>query len=116
MEMKLSVTGGEAPDAFESLVDWLRGDVQLSGRIGLVRGATGPGEMGTVVDMLTVAVGTGGGLTLLASALQAWLSQPRHSQIQVTVRGHGGDTVVIEADRVRPEEVETLLRQALGTE
>jgi hypothetical protein len=116
MKVELSITGDRMPDAFESLVDWLRGEPQLSGRVELVREAPTYGEMGAVLDTLTVAVGAGGGLTVLASALQAWLSQPRHSQIRVTVRGDGGDKVVIDADRVRPEEVVTLLRHALGAD
>ncbi len=75
------------------------------------------GHMGAVQEAIAVAVGSGGALTVLASALPVWLRQRCGSRvvIEVTVPGHGL-RILVDSDRA--EDAERLLREALdaGTE
>jgi hypothetical protein len=69
--------------------------------------------MGTVVDLVTVAVGGGGALSVLVSSLRTWLAQPRRSDIRVEMRLPDGRVVVVDAHRVG--DVEALLRAVLDS-
>jgi hypothetical protein len=70
--------------------------------------------MGSLVDMLTVAVGAGGALTVLARSIEVWLRQPRRAMVRVKVTGPDGSVVELSADHVKEVgSVEALLEQAL---
>ncbi|MFE2109632.1 hypothetical protein ACFXAF_27740 [Kitasatospora sp. NPDC059463] len=111
--MHISVTGGETVAEAESLTDWLRGEPGLRG-VALTGRAPRPGEMGAVLDTVSVALGAGGGLSVLASSLRAWFAQPRRSDVRLKIRRPGGATVELDAKRVRAGELEALLRAALA--
>ncbi|MFF4491938.1 hypothetical protein ACFY0F_36695 [Streptomyces sp. NPDC001544] len=96
----------------ESLTDWLRGEPALAGKVRLTGGAPRPGQLGTALDTVTVLLGAGGPLTVLASCLRAWITQPRRSDVRLKVELDGGRVVEIDAKRVDAEDVERLLRQA----
>jgi hypothetical protein len=100
--------------ALESLQDWLRGDSSIPVSTTLVRLEPREGQMGGVIDALTVAVGGGGALTALASALHIWLQQPkwRTLHLKVTSTPSGDRTVEISAHALDASEVESLLRSA----
>ncbi|MFG3293683.1 hypothetical protein ACGF3G_33410 [Streptomyces sp. NPDC048179] len=97
----------------ESLTDWLRGEPALAGRVRPVGGAPAEGRLGIPLDTVSVLLGAGGPLTVLASCLRAWITQPRRSDVKLTVGRENGPTVEIDARRVSREDVERLLRQAL---
>jgi hypothetical protein len=113
VDVRISVAGGNPAVELESLSDWLRGEPPLAGRVRL----TGPkpiaGELGSAVDVLTVAVGSGGVLSVLASSLRSWLSQPRRSDLRVRIHHVDGSTVEIDMDRIDTDRLEGLLREAL---
>ncbi|MPY62159.1 effector-associated constant component EACC1 [Streptomyces spongiae] len=112
----ISVLSADAVADTESLADWLRGEPQLAGRVRATGGEPRPGELGTVLDTLTVAIGAGGvgGLvTALVPALRTWLAQPRRSDVRLKIGREGGSSVEIDAKRVKTGDVEHLLRQAL---
>ncbi|MET8700861.1 hypothetical protein ACFVUH_02650 [Kitasatospora sp. NPDC058032] len=116
MDVHISVTGGETVAEAESLTDWLRGEPELRG-VTLTGRPPGPGEMGSVLDTVSVALGTGGGLSVLASSLRAWFAQPRRSDVRLKIRRQDGTVVEIDAKRVRAGELEAILRTALdGTD
>ncbi|MEU2775390.1 hypothetical protein ABZ646_21220 [Streptomyces sp. NPDC007162] len=100
------------PDA-ESLTDWLRGEPALAGRVRLTGGAPAEGHMGVPLDTVSVLLGAGGPLTVLASCLRAWIGQPRRSDVKLSIRREGGPAIEIDARRVDSEELTELLRQAL---
>jgi hypothetical protein len=110
MEIMISVDGIDKSAALESLHDWLRGDPDL---VGVAQRKAPPrqGQMGSLTEALTVAVGTGGALSILASALRAWVLQPRNSHVRVRLETHrnGHRMVEIDADRARAEDVKALL-------
>lgn len=112
MDVHISVTGGETVAEAESLTDWLRGEPGLAG-VTLTGRPPGPGEMGSVLDTVTVALGAGGGLSVLASSLRTWFAQPRRSDVRVKIRRTDGGTVEIDAERVRAGDLEAILRTAL---
>ncbi|MER7707766.1 hypothetical protein ABTX81_33340 [Kitasatospora sp. NPDC097605] len=107
------MTEGETVAEAESLTDWLRGEPGLRG-VALTGRRPGPGEMGAVLDTVSVAVGAGGGLSVLAASLRTWFAQPRRSDVRLKIRRPGGVTVELDARRVRAGDLETILRAALA--
>ncbi|MET8446666.1 hypothetical protein [Streptomyces sp. NPDC005209] len=97
----------------ESLTDWLRGEPALAGKVRRTGAPPRPGQLGTALDTVTVLLGAGGPLTVLASCLRAWIAQPRRSDVRLTVRREDGSGVEIDAKRVDGEDLEQLLRRAL---
>jgi hypothetical protein len=112
VDVQISLRGDSAQAAdLEALDDWLRGETQLAGRVRLLGRRPVPTELGTLADVLVVAAGSGGVLSVLATSLRTWLSQPRRSDIRILVQVNSGRSVELVASRVDPEEVERLLRQ-----
>lgn len=101
-------------DGLASLNDWLRHEEELRGRVRLVPQVPEPGQMGSLVDVLAVAVGGSGALTVLAKSLAVWLRQPRRSTIRISVARLDGTTVGITGENLRTAgEIEGLLRDCL---
>jgi hypothetical protein len=115
VKVRISLAGGDQAAELESLSDWLRGEPELAGRIGMAGANPRVGELGTLSDALVVAVGAGGTLSVLASSLAAWLSQPRRSGVHIRVQGETGRVVEVDADGVSGERVEALVREVLGS-
>lgn len=67
------------------LANWLRAEDELRGRVSLAGGPVAPGHMGVVDDVVQVAVGSGGAVTVLVTSLFAWLHHRRSAQ-RVTMR------------------------------
>jgi hypothetical protein len=79
-----------------------------------------PGQLGAVSETLVVALGSGGAITVLVStlagALKTWLSLPRRSDVKIRIRRADGNSVEIDAKRVKAGDVdiEAAIRQALA--
>jgi hypothetical protein len=114
VEVRISCVGGDRAGGVESLSDWFRGEPELAGRLRVAGPRPGEGELGALADVLVVAVGSGGALSVLATSLKAWLAQPRRSDVRILVQRDDGQTVEIDASRVDGERVDALLRQALS--
>lgn len=114
MEVRISCVGGDRAVGVESLSDWFRGEPEIARGLRVAGPIPGEGELGALADVLVVAVGSGGALSVLATSLKAWLAQPRRSDVRIRVQRDGGQTVEIDASRVDGERVDALLRQALG--
>ena len=68
-----------------------------------------------MLDVLMVALGSGGAGTALATSLATWLSQPRRADVTLTVTAEDGRHIELDARRVRDpavllREIERLLR------
>jgi hypothetical protein len=114
VEVRISCVDGNRTSGVESLNDWLRGEPKLAGRLRLAGPMPGEGELGALADVLVIAVGSGGTLSVLAGSLKAWLALPRKSDVRIRVQRDGGETVEICASRISGERVDALVRQALG--
>lgn len=118
--VRLSVVGADGDGTevdvaeLEGLSDWLRGERELTGRVGMVQNLPQKGQMGTLSDALEVAVGSSGALTALAISLKTWFAQPRRSAFRIRVPVGNDEFVEIDAERAKAGEVESLLVQAMG--
>jgi hypothetical protein len=77
------------PELLPSLADWLNGEDVLRGRVRAVRPAPKPGEMGAAIEMLTVALSSGGVGAVLVRSICTWLSQ-RRSEVSVSLKDADG--------------------------
>ncbi|GHE98970.1 hypothetical protein GCM10014715_63950 [Streptomyces spiralis] len=115
----LRITVADAPDALQSLYDWLRLEDEFRGRLRLAPSAPGTGgEMGGLLDVLTIALGSGGAGAVLARSLSTWLTH-RHADVKVTVKGPDGRSVEVDAHLVRgdvPGLIREITRLVDGTE
>lgn len=111
--VRISVLSEDPVIDAESLTDWLRGEPALAGKVRLDGTAPRPGELGGALDTVTVLLGAGGPLTVLASCLRAWIAQPRRSDVRLELKRPDGTSVELDAKRVAGEELEPLLRRAL---
>ncbi|WP_216903482.1 effector-associated constant component EACC1 [Nocardia alni] len=88
------------PDDASSLIEWLRRDVELSEQVQMqVKVRYTGGSIDAAVQVLSVALGSGGVGAMLANALSTWLTQ-RHSDITLTVSAPDGRRIELDAHRV----------------
>jgi hypothetical protein len=84
MDIKVRVTGG-GDGELAALGAWLSDEDELRGRVKIVRGPIGDTELGSLPELLTVALGAGGAGTALATSLRTWLST-RRTSAKITVQ------------------------------
>jgi Effector Associated Constant Component 1 len=110
MAVQLRLTCASAADG-ESLFRWLAEEPGARSDGHLSRApSTDPEEMGTLVDVLTLIVGSGFSAAQLALAIRQWReSRPRPPELVITHVDAGGGTTRIEAST--PEALETALRE-----
>ncbi|WP_369392486.1 hypothetical protein AB5J72_36560 [Streptomyces sp. CG1] len=99
-ELWLRIPGAEGQ--LRSLMDWLRHEDGLRGRVRALQRSPAPGEMGGALDVLAVAVGSEGMGVVLANCLSTWIAQ-RRSDLRITVSTRDGRTVEVDAKGVDPQ-------------
>ncbi|WP_229851817.1 effector-associated constant component EACC1 [Streptomyces albospinus] len=115
---RLRIGAGGADDQLRSLLDWLRHEDGLRGRVQAQRAPVAQGEMGGALDALVVAVGSGGVGAILANCVSTWIAQ-RRSDVRITLTTEDGRTLEVDAKGVDPQaltrDIERLLtRQEAG--
>jgi hypothetical protein len=80
-----------------SLYAWLQQDDEFRGRVTAVAGKLRPGDMGGDTDTLMVALGAGGAVTALISAVGGWLAA-RRTKLSIEI---------IDGDRSRRVEIDS---------
>lgn len=113
MDACIRVTSRDAAVELASLWEWLRAEPDLRGHVRVTPALPGETEMGAALDVLTVALGSGGAGAVLASSLNAWLRQ-RRADVIITVSAPDGRTVKLDARRV--EDPLRLLREVLRSD
>jgi hypothetical protein len=98
-EARISIANGTLAD-LESLCDWLNREHALMGRVRLTGSPLRENELGAASEVLVIAVGSGGAISVLAGALKAWVSLPRRTDIRIRVQGADGRVVQIDAERI----------------
>ena len=111
---QIQVSASDAAIELGQLWDWLRHERGLTGRVTLIPQAPGPTDLGGIVDMLTVALGSGGAAAVLAQSLSVWL-KTRRSDVSVTVTTETG-TVTVKTTDLASADVLPLLRQVLPSD
>jgi hypothetical protein len=107
VDVSLQVDGDDSGEGLAELHEWLRQEPELRGHVTPVAAEPKPGELGTITDLLSVAVGGGGALTVLTASLKSFFAQPRRSDVRITIRTADGRSMEIDAKRVK--DVEALL-------
>jgi hypothetical protein len=102
MDVTVSVVGRDAVavEELRFLFTWLGEEEEFRGRVRLVEAAPEPGALGGWPEAVTVALGEGGAVTVLASAVISWIRH-RTSDVTCTMTRRDGTSVKLEATRVR---------------
>lgn len=112
--VRIEIEGGDKAAEYNQLYAWLNGNRDFRGRVTrVIRSTTvGPvGQLGGIIELLEVALGSGGIATALAPSLTAWLQRNRHSEIAITVT-RGKNKVTVNAKGV--PDPQALLQDVLG--
>jgi hypothetical protein len=104
----IRVIDGDA-EIVESLAGWLASERELRGAVRTVSGPMKETQLGVATEMITVALGSGGAGTVLASSLVTWL-KARTTAAKLTVKS--GDRLV-ELEIRTLKDVQPLLEQML---
>jgi hypothetical protein len=108
VDLQIRIDGGTAED-YTALASRLNGNRDFRGRVRQVTGPPVDGSLdGGIVELLTVAVGSGGLGVALTRSLNTWLStRQRHLTARVTVNPDGR-TVELHARNPNTQELELL--------
>ncbi|MFI9843954.1 hypothetical protein ACIHFD_43450 [Nonomuraea sp. NPDC051941] len=109
MDIALSFVSDHSRADLESLFDWFQGEKELRGRVRWADVPPKPGEMGGAMEVILVAVGSGGFLSVLATSIQTWLARPRMSSIKIRVRNGNGLEIEIDAQNMNDAKIQELL-------
>jgi hypothetical protein len=101
--MSLTVRLMESADSEDLYVlrNVLAEDPALSGHVDVLTTPAKLGEMGWIADVLEVAVGSGGAVTVLLGSITTWL-RSRGTDATIRVSASDGTTVEVAAQRLRP--------------
>jgi hypothetical protein len=112
MDVTITVEGRAAPDELRALDLELSDVDELRGRVRPVAMRPRPGELGVLDSALVVAVGQGGAITVVVTALVAWLRRRVGTlSVKVTV---GDRSVEVSSENVRgltAEQVRSLVNE-----
>jgi hypothetical protein len=117
MKIDVRILCAADPEAeVRSLHDWLRSEHDLhQSRVELTSPRIRDGEMGAGLEVVTVALGSGGAITVLANSLSVWLRN-RGTDLTFEISGPTGK-IVIDARRARdPKELIETIVAAAGDE
>lgn len=111
MQALVEVAGGNKVQDTVDLWNWLRAERGLAGAVEPIRTPPGEQELGGAVEVLAVALGSGGTGVVLARSMMTWL-RTRRATVSITVKTKMG-TVKVDTTNVNREDVAGLLREVL---
>jgi len=110
MDAEIRVVGEAGGAELAELGRWLAAQRGLVGKVFQIQGEPGEQELsGGAVELLSVALGSGGVVSVLSSALSAWLGS-RQQTIKITVDGTSAEFPA----GTEPEVVARYLRAVKG--
>ena len=112
VELEIRVAGEGDQADLAALNQWLASQRGLTGRVRPRQGTPGEQQLGGgAFELLTVAVGSGGTMSVLAGALSAWLSSRRSpSRLRISLPGSGEIEVPADVDEAKLERLILTLR------
>ncbi|MFE2317511.1 hypothetical protein ACFXC8_31135 [Streptomyces sp. NPDC059441] len=115
MELEVRLADGTPLDEFASLLQWLRSERDLHGRVHARRRAPQQEELGGAFELISVAVGSGGIASAFVTSLGSWLSSRRTEQtVSVTLDGKSVQIMRNGTDPVDEAELLRLIKQTLN--
>jgi hypothetical protein len=99
-DTQLWLTGSDTPSDTRELETFLTSNPELRRWVTAQVAAPKPGSMGSVTDVLVVALGQGGTATALASVLISWIRRQR-SKISVHTRCSCGKEITVSAEHIQ---------------
>jgi len=108
-DASIRVIDGDA-DVVGSLAQWLASERDLRGAVRTIAGPIAETQLGAVTEIITVALGSGGAGSVLASSLITWLrTRQTHAKFLIESGGRS-----VELDIHTLEDVRPLLEQLLS--
>jgi hypothetical protein len=83
VDFNIAIDAEDATEATGLLYEWLAAQNELRGCVRVAPPTQEEGAMGALADVLVVAVGSGGLLTVLLSSLVTWITRPKQSRSPV---------------------------------
>jgi hypothetical protein len=113
VELEIRVVGNGGQADLAALNQWLASQRGLTGQVRLRQGTPGEQELGSgAFELLTVAVGSGGTMSVLAGALSAWLSSRRSpGTIRISLPGGREMEVPADVDEAKLERLIGMLKE-----
>jgi hypothetical protein len=100
MDARITVDG-EAGEGYRELVEWLRCEPELRGRVQEIRRPSGTEAMGLPIELVVSGLGSGA-LTVVARSVRTWLEH-RRSDVEIEVETDRGRVTLSVTDAKDPE-------------
>lgn len=112
VRVEVSVAGGDEVEEQAALWEWLLDEPELRGTLAREPVPIEPGRLGAGAEMLTVALGSGGAVAVLARSLSTWLRTRRPGlTLTVTANGRSARLKTENVDERHVEEALAILRE-----
>ncbi|MFI5779246.1 hypothetical protein [Nocardia sp. NPDC051570] len=105
MQLDITVNSDQPVDDLISLSQWLRRESELASGVAMTRRTPSEEELGGAWDLVTVSLGSGGTVSVLAASLSAWFRNRPRTIIKIK-RGEES----LEIDTNRAKDLPELLR------
>jgi hypothetical protein len=111
MDVRISVLNDDAARETNGLAEWLREERDLTTTVDLVPRPPVPGELGSVIDIMVAAAGSGGLAVTLVNSLRSWL-KAKAARVTIEVKTVKG-SATLDARNVDSAETQALLERIL---
>jgi threonine dehydratase len=112
VHVRMTVASEEPTEDLFLLREWLESDPALAGTVTLDEVDIKPDEMGSLSEVLVVALGSGGLATVIAGNLSAWMSS-RKAEVTVTKTGADGSSASLTVKNV--DDVDKVVKEFLDS-
>ncbi|MFE9580128.1 hypothetical protein ACFYO1_27340 [Nocardia sp. NPDC006044] len=98
MDLQLRVQSVDPDGDLVSLAGWLRDERELTAPVRLCASPIGDGRLGGAFELISIAVGSGGLCTVLASSLSTWLQHRPRTIVKI---GRGDLSIEVDSGHVK---------------
>jgi len=101
LNVSISVVSQQDDGDLADVSAWLEREDEFRGRLKYQQAEARDGELGSLTDALSLALGSGGALTVLAASLKTYFAQLRRPTIRISIEDKHGRRVDIDAENVK---------------